>query len=132
VSCLVLLVSGTIVTAAGPHPGGSSKIHRLWRLGSAIYVHAGATAVLAATFVFVLGYLAARRERSPRLFGVAIGVLVLLGIQMAVGEVQYRTHLPWWLVLVHVAAGGAVWTGFVGLATLFWRPLAWLEPRRID
>jgi hypothetical protein len=35
-------------------------------------------------------------------------------------------------VLIHVAAGGAVWSGFVALATLFWRPLAWLEPRRID
>ena len=127
-ACLVLLVSGTIVTAAGPHPGDSKKIHRLWRLGSAIYVHAGATAVLAATFVFVLGYLAARRGRAPRLFGAALVVLVLLGTQMAIGETQYRTHLPWWLVLIHVAAGGAVWSGFVVLATLFWRPLAWLEP----
>jgi cytochrome c oxidase assembly protein subunit 15 len=132
VACLVLLVSGTIVTAAGPHPGDSSKIHRLWRLGSAIYVHAGATAVLAAALVFVLGYLAARRDRSPRLFGAALVVLGLLGIQMAIGETQYRTHLPWWLVLIHVAAGTGVWSGFVALAALFRRPLAWFEPRRID
>jgi heme a synthase len=130
-ACLVLLVTGTLVTAAGPHPGDSSKIHRLWRLGSAIYVHAGATAVLAASFVFVLGYLAARRERSPRLFAAALGVVVLLGVQMAIGETQYRTHLPWWLVLLHVAAGAAVWSGLVALATSFYRPLAWFAPRRI-
>jgi cytochrome c oxidase assembly protein subunit 15 len=130
-ACLVLLVTGTVVTASGPHPGDSSKIDRLWRLGSAIYVHAGATAVLAAAFVFVLGYLAARRSRSPKLFGLAVGVLVLLGIQMAIGETQYRTHLPWWLVLLHVAAGAGVWAGIVALAASFWRPLAWFRPRRI-
>jgi heme a synthase len=131
VSCLVLLVTGTIVTAAGPHPGDSSKVHRLWRLGSAIYVHAAATAVLAACFVLVLGYLLARRETSPRLFQATALVLLLLGVQMAIGETQYRTHLPWWLVLIHVGVGGAVWVGLVALATLYRRPLAWFEPRRI-
>jgi cytochrome c oxidase assembly protein subunit 15 len=130
-ACLVLLVTGTVVTAAGPHPGDSSEIRRLWRLGSAIYVHAGATAVLAAALVFVLGYLAARRARSPRLFGTAVAVVALLGAQMAVGETQYRTHLPWWLVLLHVAAGAAVWAAIVALAASFRRPLAWFAPRRI-
>jgi cytochrome c oxidase assembly protein subunit 15 len=130
-ACLALLATGTVVTAAGPHPGDSSEIRRLWRLGSAIYVHAAATAVLAAAFVFILGYLAARRQRSPRLFAAAVAVLVLLGAQMAIGETQYRTHLPWALVLAHVAAGAAVWVGLVALAASFWRPIAWLAPRRI-
>jgi cytochrome c oxidase assembly protein subunit 15 len=129
VAALVLLVSGTIATASGPHPGDSSKVHRLWRLGDAIYVHAGATAVFGVCFVFALGYLAARRARSPRLFLLALGVLGLLGIQMAIGETQYRTHLPWWLVLIHVAIAGAVWTAIVALARLFRRPLGWLAPR---
>src|SRR5262249_61064813 len=43
VSCLVLLVTGTVVTAAGPHPGDSSKVHRLWRPRRAVYRHARAT-----------------------------------------------------------------------------------------
>ena len=30
--CLILLVTGTVATAAGPHPGDSRKYHRLWRL----------------------------------------------------------------------------------------------------
>jgi heme a synthase len=128
-ACLVLLVTGTIVTASGPHPGDSSKVRRLWRLGSAIYLHAGATAVFASCFVFCLGYLAARRARSPRLFGAAVAVLALLLVQMAIGETQYRTHLPWWLVLVHVAVAGAVWSGMVALASSFVRPLAWFAPR---
>jgi cytochrome c oxidase assembly protein subunit 15 len=128
-SALVLLVSGTIATASGPHPGDSSKVHRLWRLEDAIYVHAGATAVFGVCFVFVLGYLAARRDRSPKLFLSSLGVLALLLVQMAIGETQYRTHLPWWLVLVHVAIAGAVWSGIVALARLFRRPLGWFAPR---
>jgi heme A synthase len=59
-------------------------------------------------------------------------VLALLAVQMAIGETQYRTHLPWWLVLIHVGAGTAVWSGTVALATVLWRPLAWFDPRRID
>src|SRR5712691_10936709 len=77
-ACLALLVTGTVATAAGPHPGDSSKVHRLWRLQSAVFVHAGATAVFGVCFAFVLGYLAARRSRSPRLFALARGVLGLL------------------------------------------------------
>ncbi len=127
-ACLVLLVTGTIATASGPHPGDSSKVRRLWRLGSAIYVHAGATAVFGIGLVLALGYLAARRERSPRLFKATVGVIALLGAQMAIGETQYHTHLPWWLVLVHVAVAGGVWVGMVALAALFRRPLAWLTP----
>lgn len=128
VAALVLLVSGTIATASGPHPGDSSKVHRLWRLGDAIYVHAGATAVFGICFVFALGYLASRRDRSPRLFLFSLGVLALVLAQMAIGETQYRTHLPWWLVLVHVAVAGAVWSGIVALAQLFRRPLGWFAP----
>jgi len=124
-AALVLLVSGTIATASGPHPGDSSKVRRLWHLGDAIYVHAGATAVFGVCFVFALGYLAARRSRSPRLFLLSLAVLGLLLVQMAIGETQYRTHLPWWLVLIHVGVAGAVWSGIVALATLFWRPLGW-------
>jgi cytochrome c oxidase assembly protein subunit 15 len=131
-ACLVLLVTGTIVTAAGPHPGDSSKVHRLWRLGSAIYVHAGATAVFAAWLVFALGYLAAERRRLPRLFLAAIGLAGLLGVQMAIGETQYHTHLPWWLVLIHVAFAVAVWSGTVALATLLRRPLSSVAAQPVD
>ena len=127
-AALVLLVTGTVTTASGPHPGDSSKVKRLWRLGDAIYLHAGATAVFGVCFVFALGYLAARRSRSPRLFLLSLAVLAVLLAQMAIGETQYRTHLPWWLVLVHVGLAGAVWAGIVALATLFRRPLSWLAP----
>jgi len=78
--------------------------------------------------VFVLGYLAARRERAPRLFAFGLGVFGLLLVQMAIGEVQYRTHLPWPLVLVHVALAAAVWAGIVAFVAVLWRPPAAIAP----
>ena len=42
---------------------------------------------------------------------------------MVVGEVQWRTHLPWGIVLVHVALATAVWAVTVALAFARYRPL---------
>jgi cytochrome c oxidase assembly protein subunit 15 len=126
-----LFVTGTLATAAGPHSGGgATHVHRLWRLQPLIFVHAGAVAVFAAGLVFVLGYLAARRERSPRLFALGLAVLGALLVQMAIGEIQYRTHLPWPLVLVHVGFAAAVWALVVAFVTVLWRPPAALAPGR--
>ena len=58
--------------------------------------------------------------RGLKVLGAA--VLVLLLVQMGLGELQWRTHLPWGLVLVHVFLATTVWVGAVALATLFWRP----------
>jgi heme a synthase len=129
VSGFALVVSGAFATAAGPHAGDSSEIERLGTPVVSVAAHAAVTAVFGSTFVFVLGYLAARRQRSPRLFAVALGVLVALLIQVAIGETQYHSGLPWWLVLVHVATASAVWAGVVTLATLFFRAPASFGPR---
>jgi heme a synthase len=128
-ACLALVVTGTLVTAAGPHSGGVD-IHRLGTLSAALYVHVRATAVFGCVFLFCLGYLTARRTRVPLLFRAALGLLGLVLVQMAVGEIQYRTHLPWWLVLVHVALASALWAGTVALATLFWSPHRRVAPER--
>jgi cytochrome c oxidase assembly protein subunit 15 len=128
-AALVLLVTGTLATAGGPHSGGgAAHVDRLWRLQPLVYVHAGAVAVFGLGLVFVLGYLAARRERSPRLFALGVTVLGLLLVQMAVGEIQYRTHLPWPLVLTHVGLAAAVWALLVAFVTVLWRPLKAIAP----
>jgi heme a synthase len=126
-ACLALVVSGTLVTAAGPHPGGVD-IQRLGTVQTAIWVHVRATALFGCVFLFCLGYLAARRGRALRLFHVAVGLLGLVLVQMAVGEIQYRSGLPWWLVLVHVALAAAVWAWTVGFVLLLRRPPLSLAP----
>src|SRR5579871_3538118 len=91
----VLVFSGTLATAAGPHPG-STVVRRLWSFQPAVYWHVRATAVFGITFALLLLWLVRARSRHVR------GALIVLGVlafQMAIGEIQYRTKLPWWLVL---------------------------------
>ena len=118
----VLIVSGTFATAAGPHSGGGKHIGRFGSLEPTVYVHGAIVGAFLLSFLFAIGYLAAYRERSPALFRFGLGVLGLLLIQMGVGEIQWRTKLPWELVLAHVALAAAVWAGTVTLAMLFFRP----------
>jgi cytochrome c oxidase assembly protein subunit 15 len=123
-ACFVLIVSGSLATAAGPHSGGgkADEIDRLGRLDPFVYSHGAVVGVFLITFLFSLGYLAARRDRSRRLFLLGTAVFVVLLLQMGLGELQWRTHLPWGLVLAHVFLAATVWVGTVALATLFWRP----------
>jgi heme a synthase len=123
-ACLALIVAGSFATAAGPHSGGgeADEIDRFGRLEPIVYVHGAIVGLFLCAFLLTLGYLAAGRDRAPRLFTFAVGVFALLVGQMALGEIQWRTHLPWGLVLVHVFLAAAVWMGIVALATLFFRP----------
>ena len=41
---------------------------------------------------------------------------------MVVGEVQYRSALPWGLVLVHVTLAAAIWALTVAVVYALWRP----------
>jgi cytochrome c oxidase assembly protein subunit 15 len=124
----VLIVSGTFATAAGPHSGGGEHIDRFGELERTVYLHGAVVGVFLLSFLFAIGYLAAYRDRSPALFRLGLGVLALLLTQMAIGELQWRTKLPWELVLVHVVLAAAVWAGTVALAALFFRPPRSLLP----
>lgn len=114
----VLIVSGTLATASGPHPG-STVVGRLWSFQPAVYWHVRATAVFGTSFAVMLVWL--YRTKSPHLRA-ALLVLGLLLVQMVVGEVQYRTHLPWWLVLVHVTVATTVWAALTAFMVRLWRP----------
>ena len=125
-ACLLLVVTGTLVTGAGPHSGDPDVIHRIWTLPDAAYVHVRVTALFGCVLLFVLGYIVARRSLSPRLFRFALVLLGVLIVQMAVGELQWRLELPWGIVAVHVALAAAVWSLVVALAAMLWRPPRWL------
>jgi cytochrome c oxidase assembly protein subunit 15 len=121
---LVLVVTGAIATASGPHSGGED-IRRLGvEITDAVYVHVRATAVYGIGLVLVGAYLWRHRREYP---GIARLGLVLLGVllaQMAVGELQYRNAVPWWLVLVHVLLAAAIWALTVAIVWALWRPPA--------
>jgi heme a synthase len=86
-----------------------------------MWVHVRASAAFGLGFVIGVAYLARHRPATNALLKVAGLLLALLLAQMAVGEVQYRNELPWWLVLVHVSLAAAIWSVTVALVTLMWR-----------
>jgi heme a synthase len=114
-SAAALIATGTLVTAAGPHSGGE-RIKRYGLLPDALHVHVGATAIFGISFLGIVASLVwhRREARGDLLF--AAGLLGLLLMQMTVGDIQWREHLPWPLVLVHVTLATAVWAGVVALA----------------
>jgi cytochrome c oxidase assembly protein subunit 15 len=115
----VLVVSGTLATAGGPHPGSSKDVKRLDTFGTAVYWHVRATAVFGVSLALLLLWLARRRSRHLRFGLFVVGVLA---VQMTVGEVQYRTQLPWWLVLGHVTLAASLWAATAALVVSLWRP----------
>jgi heme a synthase len=119
----VLIVAGTIVTASGPHPGGDD-VERLGSFQPALEWHVRATAVFGVVFLALAVWAWRNRPRHPWLIRACGGLLGLLGAQMAIGEVQYRNQLPWWLVLVHVTVAACVFAWTVGLVARLWRPPA--------
>jgi cytochrome c oxidase assembly protein subunit 15 len=125
-ACGVLVATGTLATAAGPHSGGAD-IRRLGNLVDSVYVHVRATAVFGVLFAALLVLLWRRRAAVPGVAAIGATLLGTLLVQMAVGEIQWRSALPWGVVLVHVALAAAIWALTVLLTAVLWRtpaPLA--------
>jgi cytochrome c oxidase assembly protein subunit 15 len=119
VAACAMVVSGTLATAGGPHPGSNEDVRRLDTFGTAVYWHVRATAVFGIALALLLVWLARRRSAYLR-FG--LPVVGVLAVQMAVGEIQYRTELPWWLVLVHVTLAATLWAAIAAFVAALWRP----------
>lgn len=121
--CAALLVSGALVTAAGPHSGGDD-IRRYGSLLDSLEIHVRVAAVFGIALLLLVAYLWRQRARAPGLYRAGLVVLGLTAAQGAVGEIQWRTQLPWGVVLLHVGLAAAVWAGTVALAAALARPPA--------
>lgn len=111
VTLAALLVTGTLVTAAGPHAGDTSPTRVVPRLQIAIttLVHAHSSLLIAYLALLVgLGF-GLFAVSAPRSVLLRLGVLIaLVCAQGAVGTVQYFTGVPAALVAIHVAGAAAV------------------------
>ena len=122
-ACTVMVVTGAVATASGPHPGDNSDVERLGlQISDTVYVHVRATAVYGIGLLLIGAWLIRARSFVPHAARFAVWLLAVLLVQMAVGEIQYRNALPWGLVLVHVALAAAIWGLSVAVACLLWRP----------
>ncbi|WP_208600902.1 COX15/CtaA family protein [Mycobacterium malmoense] len=105
-----VLVTGTLVTAAGPHAGDRSPTRTVPRLEVAVetLVHAHSSLLVAYLALVVgLGFgLLAVRAARPILRRLVV-LLALVCAQAAIGTAQYFTGVPAALVALHVAGAAA-------------------------
>lgn len=110
VALAAVLVTGTLVTAAGPHAGDKSIDRPVPRLMIEIttLVHMHSSLLVAyLSLVVALGF-ALLAVRAPRAVMIRLGVLLALVLaQGLVGAVQFFTGVPAALVAVHVAGAAA-------------------------
>lgn len=117
-----VIVTGVLVTAAGPHSGDPAVIRRLGNLPDAAAIHVRvviAFCILAlATAVHLI------RTRPADRLTIRLGVLFvpLIALQIALGEYQYRNQLPWEVILAHVTVAGCIWSCGIAVAWLTAQP----------
>ena len=123
----VLVVTGTLSTASGRFPGssGTQVVERIWMFHSAVWLHVRAVAAFGIVFLVLAAWAWMRRARWPWLLRGCAVLLVILLVQMGIGEYQYRNYgtVPWWLVVAHVVAAAVLFAWTVGLVARIWRPV---------
>ena len=108
----LVVTTGTVVTATGPH-GGDRKAKRFaFDLPQVARIH-GTTVVVFLALVLVTFWLL-RRTRAPIGVQRRLGVLlVVLVAQAAIGYIQYFNGIPELLVGFHIAGATLVWAAVV-------------------
>jgi cytochrome c oxidase assembly protein subunit 15 len=114
---VVVLVTGTVLTGAGPHSGGGphDNIARFdLRIPEVARVHGSAVMIFLALVLVMLWLV--RRDRAPRPVQARVTVLLLLLVaQAGVGYAQYFNDVPPLLVGIHIAGATAVFAATLGL-----------------
>jgi len=87
-------------------------------------VHVRATAVYGIGLALVGLWVVAHRRTVPGVARLGLALLAVLGLQMLLGEIQYRNALPWGLVLLHVLLAATIWTLTIVLVHVLFRPPA--------
>jgi cytochrome c oxidase assembly protein subunit 15 len=111
----LVLVTGTVVTGAGPHSGGG-KGDNITRIDIPISdvarVH-GTTVMVFLGVVLATVFVAWHDAAPARVRSRLTALLLLLVAQAAVGYTQYFTDIPPLLVGIHIAGAALVWTATV-------------------
>jgi cytochrome c oxidase assembly protein subunit 15 len=115
VCCALALVTGTVVTATGPHAGDENAVRFGFALTNVARVHSVTVLITIALIIFLA-------VRTKQLNGDsstrdAIQALLLAAVfQGAVGYVQYFNGVPVVLVAVHIVGAIALWFAVCNLA----------------
>ena len=112
---LAIIVVGVLTTASGPHSGAAgsgTEVDRFGLFDVAVMLHARGAYVF---LVLVVAATMLRRRRGVAIRDLAL-LLALVAVQITLGEWQYRSGLPWGVVLAHVANAALLWTVAVRIA----------------
>lgn len=111
----VALVTGTVVTGAGPHAGDEEARRFGVTIADAARVH-GTTVVITVAAVLTLAWRLQRRpaERAELADWVSAWIVIAL-LQGAIGYIQYFSEVPALLVGVHVFGATMLWATTVAL-----------------
>lgn len=118
----VVIVTGVLVTAAGPHSGDPDVVDRYGDLQDAASLHVRAVGVFVVLLLTLAVWLWRERPADPWAGRLILAFLPLLAAQITIGEIQYRTGLPWQVVAVHVSIAGLLWAVGTALAWAVARP----------
>jgi cytochrome c oxidase assembly protein subunit 15 len=123
VSAAVTLVTGVVVTAAGPHSGDDDVTDRFGDLLLALQVHVRAAIAFTALAVVLVAWVV--REGGVDRLTARLTVLAvpLIALQIGLGEYQYRNGLPWQVVTLHVSTAALVWAVIVAACWGVARPV---------
>ena len=108
------IVTGTVVTATGPHAGSEDAVRFGFALVSVARVHS--IVVITTVSILVMLSIEARR-RGSALVEPLQSVLFAALLQGAVGYLQYFTGVPVVLVAAHIAGATAFWLSLCNLLT---------------
>ena len=111
----VAVVTGTVVTGAGPHAGDEDVQRFAVAISSAARLH-GITVMIALGLAVALAVLIQRRPADRRALQGPLSSWIFVGLlQTAVGYTQYFNEVPAVLVAVHVAGATVLWAMTVWL-----------------
>ena len=107
----IAVVTGTIVTATGPHAGDENAVRFGFALTSVARLH-GLAVILTVAFIV---YLAVKAKKwADKKFIDAIQTLLIVScFQAAIGYTQYFTGVPELLVMAHLLGVVILWSALV-------------------
>jgi heme a synthase len=105
----VVLVTGVVVTAAGPHSGDDDVTRRFGDLLLATQVHVRAAMIFSLLALVLVAWVWRERGADSLTRWLALIALPLIAVQIGLGEYQYRHGLPWQVVVFHVTTAALVW-----------------------
>lgn len=122
----LVVFTGTVVTASGPHAGDSQAARLGLEVPDVARIH-GIWVVILVVLSIVLAIGLARRAAPPSVQRAARLLLGVLAVQAAIGYTQYFTGVPALLVGFHILGAIGVWIAVVHLNLVVSGPPA-LDP----